>query len=306
MFARLLRRRRRMLSERLGRTSFIRLGYELILGREPDPRGFADFQKRFRSEGMTRAEFRKALLYSAEFQRVRRHPEAFAGVTYGLIALHESRTLMVRGLPTAEVILDLGGACEGQPEGALVVMGYPYAFGSLTIVEPPATERHDLYKGACRDEVQTCLTQRGEVRYLFRSMADLAPVPSGSVDLVFSGESIEHVTKEEAGRVFAEVRRVLKPGGSFCFDTPNRRVTRIQVGDRQFINADHKHEYTHSELMGMLERHGFTVVEAKGLNWVPESVRCGRFIEEELIANVGMFDDIEDCYLLYYRCRRHG
>ena len=53
----------------------------------------------------------------------------------------------------------------------------------------------------------------------------------------------------------------------------------------------------------MLERHGFSVLEAKGLNWVPESVRSGRFIEEELIANVGMFDDIEECYLLYYRCR---
>jgi SAM-dependent methyltransferase len=144
------------------------------------------------------------------------------------------------------------------------------------------------------------------VRYLFRSMADLAPVASESVDLVFSGESIEHVSKEEAERVFAEVRRVLKPCGSFCFDTPNRRVTRIQVGDRQFINADHKHEYTHAELTEMLEHHGFVVVEAKGLNWVPESVRTGRFIEEELIANAGMFDDIEDCYLLYYRCRRRG
>jgi hypothetical protein len=78
-------------------------------------------------------------------------------------------------------------------------------------------------------------------------------------------------------------------------------VTRIQVGGRQFINADHKHEYMHQELLEMFERHGLRVVEAKGLNWVPDSVRAGRFCEAEMIANVGIFDDIENCYLLYYR-----
>ncbi|MEZ0299194.1 MAG: methyltransferase domain-containing protein [Candidatus Methylacidiphilales bacterium] len=46
------------------------------------------------------------------------------------------------------------------------------------------------------------------------------PVESGSVDLCFCDWVIEHV--EDVDGFFQEARRVLKPGGHFCFRTPNR------------------------------------------------------------------------------------
>ena len=126
-------------------------------------------------------------------------------------------------------------------------MGYPYSFERLTIIEPPRAARHDIYRDVVTDDADRVATPQGEVRYHFSSMADLSAFPEQSVDLVFSGESIEHVTRTDVENVLREVRRILKPDGSFCFDTPNRAVTEIQCPE-SFINPDHKHEYTHEEM----------------------------------------------------------
>ena len=102
--------------------------------------------------------------------------------------------------------------------------------------------------------------------------------------------------------MLAETRRVLKPTGWFCFDTPNRAVTRVQVGDELFVNPDHKYEYTHQEMLDLLTQAGFEVVEQKGITLCP-SARTGAFDAIDMLNHVGLYDEIEDCYLLYYRCR---
>lgn len=45
------------------------------------------------------------------------------------------------------------------------------------------------------------------------------PYPDGSFDVVFADNVLEHLDNPE--KVFAEVSRVLKPGGHFLFKTPN-------------------------------------------------------------------------------------
>lgn len=269
-------------------------GFRTSLGRGPTPDEERMYGGALTAGRLSPSEFLAELTRSSEYDpRTPLSP---------LHALHAARVMMVKGLPPANTIVDLGGGADDTPVGAMVLMGYPYKFDTLTIVEPPQADRHDLYKNLAPGDPIEYDTGRGVVQYLYTSMADLSAIPSGSVDLVFSGESIEHVTREDCERVLAETRRVLKPTGRFCFDTPNRAVTRAQVGDDLFINPDHKHEYTHAEMRGLLLRHGFEVEEQKGITWCPSAAE-GRFDLGEMTAHIGMYDDIENCYLLYYRCR---
>ncbi len=209
--------------------------------------------------------------------------------------------MMVRQLPKARRIVDLGGGAHVD-EGALVYMGYPYPFELLTIVEPPREARHASYAGVAPGTLSAVGSRLGPVTYLYQSMASFPSIPDGSVDMVFSGESIEHVTREECEEVFAEARRVLKPDGWFCFDTPNSLVTHIQCPER-YLNPDHKYEYSCEEMRDLIRRHGFEITEAKGITLMRETVRSGIFQVGEMVTNVGLYDDIEACYLQYYRCR---
>src|SRR5947209_5306905 len=94
----------------------------------------------------SRAASLDTLPASAEYRRTRGKPPPCP-----LTALHRSRVALVRRLPPAETIVDLGGACTGRPEGALVAMGYPHPFRTLTNVEPPSEERHAIYRDVCDD-----------------------------------------------------------------------------------------------------------------------------------------------------------
>ena len=146
-------------------------------------------------------------------------------------------------------------------------MGYPYPFDELTVVDLPSEDRHALYRDESRPD--TVETPQGLVTYRYHSMTDLRSYPSGSFDLVYSGQSIEHVTRRQAGGVLSQVRRVLRPGGILALDTPNRRLTRLQQD--AFIDPDHKYEYSHPELAAMLRGTGFVIERAVGMS--PEGVR---------------------------------
>src|SRR5438445_210082 len=87
------------------------------------------------------------------------------------------------------------------------------------------------------------IPRAGPIRYPYQSMTDLTGIDSGTVDLVYSGQSIEHVTEADGDVVLREVARVLRVGGWFAVDTPNGRATRAQQAD--FIDPDHEVEYTH-------------------------------------------------------------
>ena len=88
----------------------------------------------------------------------------------------------------------------------------------------------------------------------------------------------------------------------FCFDTPNRNVTRF--GFPNYIVDDHKYEYTHQEMSGLLLGNGFSISEAKGLILMDQTVREGRFRPEESVGRDRMYDDIDECFVLYYKARK--
>ena len=124
-----------------------------------------------------------------------------------------------------------------------MVLGYPYDFDELVVVDLPPDDRHPLYHS---ERFGTGDTERGQVRYEYRSMADLSFADDASVDLVYSGQSIEHVTEADGETVLKEAFRILRPGGYMAIDTPNGRVCRLQ--QPAFIDPDHKVEYTLDEL----------------------------------------------------------
>jgi SAM-dependent methyltransferase len=271
------------------------LVYELVLAREPDPTGSQSYLDGIRNGTITPQEVTGWAIASGEWWSVTR----FNGLGQ---SLHLSRMMFVRSLPSARRILDLGGTALGNATGALVLMGYPYAFEDLVVIDLPSDERNELYQEAAAHEVtQTAL---GPVRYRYHSMVDLSDYPDDSVDLVYSGQSIEHVPPDVADTVLSEVHRVLRPGGYLGLDTPNARVTRLQQAE--FIDPDHEHEYTDAEMRAKLTAAGFEVAGAWGLNYAGPSLAEGRFDADQVATARGLFHQIEDCYLLAYLCRVPG
>jgi SAM-dependent methyltransferase len=283
-----------VLIEDLPRRQLLRGLFHLLFGREPVLADDDFYVSALEAGTMSSRQLVEWLIHSAEWSHVAPMSELGPSLHYG-------RGVFVRSLPRASRILDIGGASLGDPTGALVHLGYPYRFDELVIIDLPSEERHPLYQEDAR--LSSIDTDKGRVRYRYHSMTDLDGLASSSFDLVYSGESIEHITRREAERVFAQVRRVLRPGGAFVLDTPNARLTRLQQPDA-FIDPDHKYEYVHSELVAMFRGHGFSVERAHGINYGGGSIERGLYSEGDIATHRGLFDAIEDCYLLAYVCRR--
>jgi SAM-dependent methyltransferase len=273
---------------------FVRAAFQTILRRDPDPGGLQNYLTALEEKTLTPDGVLDELISSMELRI--EHP--FQNI---LRSLHQSRCDFVRMYPRARRILDLGGADQGEDAGALVSMGYPYRFELLTVVELPSDQRHSLYEYRPADD--RVMSRCGPVEYRYHSMTDLSAYPNASFDLVSSGQTIEHITEDDARKMLTEVRRVLEPGGWFCVDTPNRRVTELQTGADLLTNPDHKLEYTHEQLSAMLVEAGFEITGAYGLNLAAESVRNSRFDTRAVAAQRGVFHEIADCYILAYICR---
>ena len=265
--------------------------FHLLFGRDPAPDD--PFVEELERGTTSPRQLMEWLIHSAEWSHS-------APMTEFGPSLHYGRGVFIRSLPRAWRILDIGGVALGVPYGALVLMGYPYAFKEIVIVDLPSEDRHELYQD---DQSLTSVdVAGGRVSYRYHSMTDLSSYPAASFDMVYSGESIEHITRAEAEHVLAEARRVLKPGGILALDTPNAKLTRLQ--QEAYIDPDHKYEYRHAEMAAMLRGNGFVIERAMGINYGGASVARGVFDPTELATKRGVFDDIENCYLLAYVCRR--
>ena len=67
-------------------------------------------------------------------------------------------------------------------------VGHPYHFDYLTIVDLPPADRHMEFANRI---VQLADLDKGRVRVLYRNMTDLSAVSDGTIDLVWSGQSIQ-------------------------------------------------------------------------------------------------------------------
>jgi SAM-dependent methyltransferase len=212
--------------------------------------------------------------------------------------IHRARLrLVAKYLPKADVILDLGAA--GSP---LYKLGYPYPFRQLTVIDLPPDLRDNQYNKIIIPDEPGNDADQIVIRY--ENMIDLEGIPDNSVDLVWSGQSIEHVDLAGGGRMCKNVYRVLRKGGSFCLDTPNRYLTEIHtkpIGGG-YVNPDHRHEYYTDELRRLLVDSGFRIKRSMGLCYMP-------FVKDEIsyadfVFGSSISKDIRNSYIQYYHCTK--
>jgi SAM-dependent methyltransferase len=100
-----------------------------------------------------------------------------------------------------------------------------------------------------------------EVEWLARTLGDLTPVADSSVDLVYAGQTIEHLWPDDAVGFLLEAQRVLKPDGRIVLDSPNRRISTAMT----WLQPEHTVEFTVSEIKELLACAGFSDIEIRGV-----------------------------------------
>ncbi len=128
------------------------------------------------------------------------------------------------------------------------------------------------------------------------------PIEAASVDCVVCVDVLEHV--ERVDRVLDEIRRVLKPGGLFLFDTINRTplatLVIVHVGERVLRllprgTHDPKKFIRPAELQAKLMQRGFEVGPIVGL--APTG------INRRLDFTFGRFPSVQIMYMGHARLR---
>lgn len=88
----------------------------------------------------------------------------------------------------------------------------------------------------------------------------LGKVADQSFDVVFSNQLVEHFHPEDTALHFASVARVLRPGGRYIFDTPNRLLGPADIsryfGD-ELAKGFHLKEWTYREIRSLMRSCGF-------------------------------------------------
>lgn len=210
-----------------------------------------------------------------------------------LYLMHNARLKMVKHLlPAGDVILDLGGA-----NAPLHHMGYPHDYSKIVLIDLPTEERHKDFQVVLDDS-------DGKVILRYEDMTDLKGIASSSVDLVWSGQSIEHVTPAQGRRMCEEAFRVLKPGGHFCLDTPNGSISSVHAATvgNPFIHPDHKIEYTPDQLRTLLVECGFQIEEEWGICEMPITRKTGIFSYDDFLLGGAITKNINDAYIQFFNC----
>ena len=270
---------------------FIALAYGLALCRHPGEPEIDYWQDQIESNNLPAHGIFQHLVESPEYRKA-------------LAPLNHARLELIQRLPRAEVVVDLGGSTPHSEDGALYLMGYAPRAQRLVIVDLPPEDRFGEWKKESDASDRLLEREWGTVEYWYLSLAELDRVEEqGFAQLVWSGNSIEHISEDEGDRMIAGAYQLLEPGGHFCLDTPNRSVTR-RLLHGAMSHPDHKLEYDHAQLAAKLEKHGFQIEEAYGVMDCSAVDESQPFSIPVQMACPTFTDDIDEAFFLYDHCVR--
>lgn len=107
----------------------------------------------------------------------------------------------------------------------------------------------------------------------------MTSIETGSVDLVYAGQTTEHLWAHELTGFLLEAHRVLRDGGMLALDSPNRAVTE----HLHWSHGGHTVELDEVEMTELLELAGFVVESTRGV-WLCRS-------DDEIMALEQGIDD---------------
>lgn len=159
-------------------------------------------------------------------------------------ALHELRTIELEGVPKgARRVVSVGAS------GRWYFDWFERCFGAVD--EHIGIEAFEQRPADLPDYV----------RWVASTADHFDAIADGSVDLVFAGQTTEHLWPHELAGFLLESKRVLAQGGLLVLDSPNRAVT----DHLHWSHGGHTIELSGDEITELLELGGFDVERHDGI-----------------------------------------
>lgn len=159
-------------------------------------------------------------------------------------ALHELRTLELERLPKgARRVLSVGANGSWYFEWFRQAVGEVDEHIGIEAFEPRPDDLPDY------------------VTWIVNTADQMVDVADGSIDLVFAGQTVEHLWAHELAGFLREARRVLRDGGLLVLDSPNRLVTE----HLRWSHGGHTIEISADEITSLLVTAGFDVSGVHGI-----------------------------------------
>lgn len=111
------------------------------------------------------------------------------------------------------------------------------------------------------------------VEWIAASIADVPVMADGSVDLLFSGQNIEHLFGDDCPDFLVEAARLVRPGGHLVMDSPHREIARLLC----WSMSQHTVEFTPEEAAELVTLAGFDVTSLRGV-WLSREPDTGEVL----------------------------